>query len=244
MKCSDIAEFAPLYLTGELDPARTQVFSAHLGDCPACRQELREQTAFDERLRASLLAERVDSSRIDRQVRDAIHTRWRTWVFTAAAIAAVLLLTILGYRILFATRTPPVFAAAARDHRVEIVDRQPRKWFTDRASIDGLARREGLPGSAVSSFIPAGYRLAQGKLCMLNGRGFLHLVYVSDAGNFSLFLRRPDDAAPPGLHADSFAAEHVAGFQSSQLSALFVTDQSGDAALHLAESAAHAAPFL
>jgi anti-sigma factor RsiW len=245
MNCSDISALAPLYLSGDLDPACAGSFSAHLGNCPACKREMGQQTSFDKLLRASVLAEDIDSSSVDHRVRESIRAgrgTSRRWMFAAAGIAALTLLGIVGYRVVFSPRTQPVYAAAARDHRLEIVDRQPRKWFTDRASIEKLAERQGLAGSVVSAFAPAGYRLAQGKLCLLDGRVFLHLVYTgvsrSEAGNFSLFLRRPDDAIKARVRMETIAAEHVAGFQDGRLTALIVGDQPSDTVLNLAKSAA------
>lgn len=243
MNCSDISTFAPLYLTGELEPARAQIFSAHLDNCEVCRLELAQQTAIDQRLRAALRAEDIDISAIERRVREHIHRGQRTsrrWILAAAGVAAIFLLAIVSYRTMFSYPAKPVYAAAARDHRLEIVDRQPRKWSTGRASIERLAARQGLSSSAVAAFAPAGYHLAQGKLCRLEGRVFLHLVYKNEAGDFSLFLRRPDDTIASDIHTDTFAAEHVAGFQHGQLSALIVTEQSGDTVLRLATSAAAA----
>jgi len=246
MNCSDISKFAPLYLAGELDAARAQTFSAHLRNCPACKSELGQQTAFDELLRNSVLAEPVDSSSVDQRVRAAISAGQRTrrkWMFAAAGIAAALMLAIIGYRAMVLSRTKPVYAAAARDHRMEIVDRQPRKWFTDYPAIEKLAGREGLAGSVAANFALAGYRLAQGKLCLLDGRVFLHLVYKNDAGDFSLFLRRSNDgndgndAGVGGIQTNTFAAEHVAGFQHGPLRGLIVTEQPGDSALRLAKLA-------
>jgi anti-sigma factor RsiW len=240
MNCNDITAFAPLYLAGELDSARAGAFAEHLRSCSACGREIEQQTALDELLRTSILAEHVDGSSVDERVRASIRAGRRVsrrWMFTVAGVAAVLLLAALGYRMLVSSRTKPVDAAAARDHRMEIVDRQPRKWFTDDASIQGLAGRVGLPGAVVAAFAPAGYHLAQGKLCLLNGHVFLHLVYKDGSGNFSLFLRRSDDSTPVGAHTNTFAAEHVAGFQHDGLSALIVTEQPGDAVLYLAKYA-------
>jgi len=241
MNCSDISKFAPLYLAGELEAARAERFSAHLRNCPACKRELGQQTAYDELLRTSVLAEHIDSSGVDQRVRAGISAGGRTtshrWMFTAAAVAAALLLAIVGFRVTVSSRTKPLYAAAARDHRMEIVDRQPRKWLTDYASIGRLAGREGLSGSVAVDFAPAGYHLAQGKLCLLDGRVFLHLVYMNETGDFSLFLRRSDDAAIAGIQAETFSAEHVAGFQHGQLKALIVTEQAGDSVLRLAQFA-------
>jgi anti-sigma factor RsiW len=241
MNCSDITTLTPLYLAGELDSARADGFAAHLRGCPACRSELEQQTAFDEMLRASMAAESVDSSRVDRRVRASIsagHRTSRRRMIAAASFAAVLpLAAALGYWVMASSRAKPIDAAAARDHRMEIVDGQPRKWFTDDASIQGLTGRVGLPTSVVAAFTPLGYHLAQGKLCFLNGHVFLHLVYKGTSGNFSLFLRRSDDSASSGIRTNTFAAQHVAGFQHSALSALIVTEQPRDSALRLAKYA-------
>ena len=236
MNCTEVLDLAPLYLTGEVPAARAAQLAAHVKVCPACARELGRQEAFDSLLRESLLAEHFDSSGVESSVRQAIDgSVSRRWIFAFAGVAAALLLG-LGIRAVFSSRAVPVYAAAAQDHRLEIVDRQPRKWFTDRASIETLAGRQGVSGSAIDAIAPAGYHLAQGKLCRLDGEIFLHLVYVNDSQNFSVFLRPSDGVA--AMHTETQGAEHVAGFQDRQLSALIVTEQSGDAALRFARSAA------
>jgi len=250
MNCSDVLEVAPLYLTGELDSAHAKKFEAHLATCPACARELGQQQAVDRLLRASLLAEPVDSQRVERSVRQLVaHAdaprvlRNRVVaIFALAALAAVLLLAALGTRTAFWPRkqTQAVYAAAARDHQLEIVDKQPRKWLTDDASIQALARTEGVSFAAITAIAPSGYHLAQGKICRLDGHLFLHLVYVNALGNFSLFLRRTDGKATDrkSIYTETQGAEQVAGFQNHQLNALIVTGQSGDAALMFARGAA------
>jgi anti-sigma factor RsiW len=242
MNCSEISKFSPLYLAGELEAARADTFLAHLRVCHACKRELEQQTAYDELLRTTVLAEHIDTWSVDQRVQADIRAGRqysRRWIFAVAGIAAVLLLAV-GYRAIVSSRTKPIYAAAARDHRMEIVDRQPRKWSTDRPLIEALANRVGLSGSVVASFAPAGYHLAQGRLCLLDGRVFLHLVYAGDSNagsDFSLFLRRSDDAAAWGIYAGTFAAEHVAGFRHGSLSAVIVTEQPGDSVLRLAKFA-------
>jgi anti-sigma factor RsiW len=240
MNCSDISKLAPLYLSGELEPARAGVFAAHIVECAACGQEMAGQTALDQQLRTIILSEDIDSFPVDQRVRHRIVTGRRTSrrrLVAAIGIAAVLLIGIVGYRTISSSRTQQFDAAAARDHRLELVDLQPRKWFADFASIERLAEHQGLPAS-VAAFAPAGYRLAKGKLCLLDGRVFLHLVYTNDAGNFSLFLRRPADAFAAGNHTATFNSEQVAGFQHGQLTALIVSEESADEVARLAQSAA------
>jgi len=240
MNCSDISELAPLYLTGELEPARAEAFAGHVGECAPCRQEIAQQAAFDQQLRSNVLSEDIDSRSVDRRVRDRIVAGRRTSrrrLIAASGIAAVVLIGIVGYRTISASREKVFDSAAARDHRLELVDLQPRTWFADRLSIERLAERQGLPVS-VAAFAPAGYRLAKGKLCLLNGQVFLHLFYTNDAGNFSLFLRHPADAVAAGIHTATFNAEQVAGFEHDQLTALVVSEQPSDEVARLAKSAA------
>jgi hypothetical protein len=246
MKCSDLSKSVPLYLAGELQSGLSAELTAHLRSCAACRcafSEAADDVALDELVRASVFKDYVDHAAVDRRVRAGIHSEQRAprrLIAVAAGIAAVLAVTIAAWRITVSAHANPVYAAAARDYRLELIQKQPRKWFTDRDAIARLAGRVGLPSATVTAFAPAGYRLAEGKLCFLDGRVFLHLVYASEHGDFSLFLRRPDDGSigSGSIHADHFAAEQVAGFQHAQLSALLVTDQSALAALQLATSAA------
>ena len=197
-----------------------------MGACASCAWEIGQQKALDAVLRESVLAEAVDSSRVEHGVRLVIGepvglaSGWR-WGFALAGLAAVLLLSV------FLMRARPVYAAAARDHRLEIVELQPRKWSTDRGAIAVLARRQGVSIRPSSSLALVGFHLAQGKLCFLDGKIFLHLVYANEAGSVSVFLRPADRVEP--VHAETHGAEHVAGFQDRNLTALFVTEQSGDA---------------
>ena len=241
MNCDQISELAPLYLTKELDDEREAAFTAHLRGCPQCRQELAEQTAFDERLRAGVLAEPVDAAPLESRVRDAIHRdrpNWRIRARVAAVVAAALLIAAVAYREMIPAQPDPLDAAAALDHHMEIVDRQPRPWLTDRAAIEELAVQQGLQSSVLSALAPAGYHVTQGKLCFLNGHIFLHLVFENESGNASLFLRRLETPATSDIHTDNLAADYVAGFQHGRLTAIVVTDQPGQTVLNLARSAA------
>lgn len=235
MNCTQILELAPLYLSGELDPPRGEQFSQHLRICPACAHKIDEQRAFDSLFRESVLAEPVDSGRVEKRVWELIAGKSRRRM-VAAGIAAVLLAGVIATRIALKPVSTPVYAAAARDHRVEIVDAQPRKWLTERNSISALAGGQGVSLSRLDAIAPSGYRLERARLCFLNGKIFLHVVYAGKAGNLSVYLRRGDSVQQ--VRAEKQGAEHVAGFQNHQLIALVVTEQSGDAAERFARSAA------
>jgi anti-sigma factor RsiW len=231
---------SPLYLTGELDRARTEELARHLRGCPACASDL----GVDKLMRETVLSERVDSAPLERRVHQLIAQESRRvmqrWMFAAAGVAALALIAALGYRAIF--KTTPVYAAAARDHHLEIVDHQPRKWFTDRSAIEDLAGKQGFSKLTIAGIAPAGYRLAQAKLCRLDGVVFLHLVYAGETTIFSVFLRQLNPAGGAEtsrpIRTGAAGAEYIAGFEDARLSALVVTEESEAAAMRFAKLAA------
>ncbi|HTA46595.1 MAG TPA: zf-HC2 domain-containing protein [Bryobacteraceae bacterium] len=236
MNCTEVLELAPLYLSGELELARGEQFCEHLRVCPSCAHKMEEQKTFDSLFRESVLADSVDSTSLERRVWHAIAGESRRRWLALAGVAATLFLGALAIRTAMVPQTTPIFAAAARDHHIEIVDGQARKWLTDRNQIGALAGGQGVSLSMLDAIAPTGYHLQRSRLCFLNGKIFLHLVYVNGSGNLSVFLRRGDGLQK--IRMEDQGAEHVAGFQGHQLMALVVTEQPGDAAERFARSAA------
>jgi anti-sigma factor RsiW len=240
LNCNDIAELTPLHITGELDGPRAAAFTAHLEDCPSCAREIRHQAELDARLRQAMFADEVSTSAVDSRVRQHISAERRTKttrrILAAAGVAAMLLIGAFGLRLWPARDSSRVCADAARDHRNEIVLRQPRTWIRDQSRIQALAARVNLPASAIPTSAAAGYHLERGKLCRLDGRVFLHLVYSNGAEEFSFFVRRHDHPASHGVYTSAADQEHVALVESGNLMAMVVTDQAGDTALNLARS--------
>lgn len=260
MTCKEAAELAPLYLSAELDRPRAAHVDAHLKSCPDCMREFERQAQMDARLREEVLAEPLDATNFERRVRERLAGEAgmnagpvpmrRRWALAAAVAAAVLLITGLGYRILLGSHVPRVYADAAFDHKLEVTDHGPRKWLTDPAQIAALAERRGIAGSAPSALSTNGYQLERGKLCFLDGRVFLHLVYSSGSGEFSVYLRQRGNESLPGrihetengrsLRELNPGSAHVASFQTDNLTVVVVTDQPGQAALQMARFAASA----
>jgi len=257
VNCNDLGRLAPLYITGELDEWQAAEFDEHLRSCPACLRELELQSRLDARLREVVLAEESNAARVDSRVRQLIAAeserqippqhapRSRRWASAAIAIAAAaIVLAAVGYRTLVGTSVARVYADAAWDHGVEVVDRQPRPWLTDPAQIAELAEKQGISPSAVTALDSGGYRLERGKLCFLDHRIFLHLVYSDDVREFSVYLRPRDAKALTAsvreisngepLCTSDLGNEHVASVETPQLTALVVTNQSSDAALNFA----------
>jgi anti-sigma factor RsiW len=256
MHCSDISELAPLYVAGELDSTRAAEFDAHLKTCPVCMRELEAQARLDARLREVLLAEHVDVSGVNRRIREMIaadtsgglvpkpQLRSGSWVTAVMGVAAALLVLAAGY-LLIPVHVARVYADAAFDHRLEVVEHGPRPWLTDSAKIAALAQQQGI-SDPVPLVLASGYHLERAKICLLDGRLFLHAVYSDGTREFSLYLRPRDGEPMTGtirgvadlrlLRVCDAGGEHLSSFQTSRLTALVATDQSAGTAVHLARA--------
>lgn len=247
MNCGEINQLAAPYLSGELDPARRAACAAHLNGCRACAADIEQQREIDARLRAGVLAEDLDCRILEQKVRSRIASDLAPWarvLLLASGLAAVLMLGGLVYRT--AARPARVYQEAALDHRREIVERQSRPWLTQPASLQAVARSLGLPPDSVLALGHGAYRLEKGKICRLDGRLFLHLVYTDGSQEFSVYLREGEhlSAAPretangKPLFLIASGADYLAALESGPVTALFVGRPSAEAALSLARSAA------
>lgn len=263
MNCSEAMDVLPAYLTGELEPANAQALEAHLQDCTACARETEQQKSLDLRLQAAVQSENTDVTGILLRVKQHILAEAaaqvqsgsrallpRRWIGVALGAAAAVLVAVLAYNVLLGQRTARVYADAAEDHRDEVTLAQPRHWRTDLAEIQSLAEKRGVPATAVDALNGSGYRLERGRICQLETHLYLHLVVTDGTREYSLFLRSTDGSSLPGstreivngraVHAAHDASEQVAGFESKQLLAIVVTENSLEAAMRLARAAANA----
>ncbi len=260
MNCSDITELAPLYVAGDLDAEGAAEFDAHLKTCPACMAELETQARLDARFREALLAEEVDVERVNRRIRELIaagspgnvvsqlRPKPGRLMTAAMGIAAAFLLVAAGY-LLMPVHVARVYADAATDHQLEVVQHRPRPWTTDRAQIAALAEQQGIQVSLPLE-LASNFHLERAKVCPLDGRLYLHLVYSDGAREFSLFLRPRDGQHLTGairgfangrfLRDSSAGSEHVSSFETTHLTAMVATDEPSDAALLFAKAASAA----
>ncbi len=186
---------------------------------------------LDQCVRAGILGEEIDTSRVAAVVRNQIQTPRRHvpgWAVAAAALVAMTSASALSYRMYVRERvTPALCIAAAQDHEREIVKGEPRPWLLDLASIESLATKQGVPASAIAALGTTGYRLERGRLCFLRKQVYLHLVYTKDGGEFSVYLRpRGSEAFGNSVHEVEMGADDTAYFGSRQLTAVFVSHHS------------------
>src|SRR5437588_6500056 len=100
----------------------------------------------------------------------------RQWMAIAAGLIAAMLVVGFSYRSL--TATERTCQDAVLDHRHEVVDGQVRRWLADASAIGKLAARQGIDAATIARLQSGGLHLDQGKLCRLDGRVYLHLVFT------------------------------------------------------------------
>jgi anti-sigma factor RsiW len=231
MNCRDIEEFAPLYLSGELEENQRGLFRAHLAECRNCATEMDRQIALDTNLRQSA-EELPDATAIQRSIRGRIG-RERAWRFAAVA-AVALFAAALGSWALRPASPGRLYADAALDHRLEVVEHQPRHWRTDPAEIEKLAARFNLPD--VAALAPQGYRLEHAKMCGIDGKAALHLVFTNGRQDFSVYIRTRN-GGDKILREVNVGAEHLAAFQTDRLEAVVATAESSEECRQFAQFA-------
>ena len=260
MNCREIAELMPLYLSGDLDEARAAEFTGHLSACPDCAQTAKREQDCDARLREIVLSDSADANPVIRRVRERIageslasivrhpvSRSTRRFAVILIGAAAAFALVLLGYHGLLGPQVPRVYAAAVQDHRLEVVEHQPRRWLTDPLEILELARRQGIALPSIAALAPRGFQLDRAKICFLSGEAFLHLVYSNGSQEFSVYLRHQSFGQLPGLARISAGGSgfyecaldsgHVVSFQKASVAVVVVSGRSAAAATAFAHTA-------
>ncbi len=226
MNCGDINELSPLWHSGELDAESRKSFSAHIAACSDCASDLLIQASCDARLREAIAAEPADTQAIEAGVmRRIARERIRRWLWPGVAAAAAILATVL---VLNRPRplpvNPAIFADAARDHTAEVIKQTPRRWRTDPVEIASLETAQGIPDSDVKALLATGYLLERAKPCRLAGTPYLHLVYVKDGREFSVFLKARGNQAAFDDASSTTGNLQLASFTGANVQAVIVTD--------------------
>ena len=223
--CSDIRMRAPLYLSGEMSAEEQHAFAAHLAKCSSCAARIEADRKLDASLRSSLSGFEPDTGRLVQTFRSNISAdRRRQHQAWAGAIAAILVL-VAGAALTWSrwTNPPQWYSDAALDHRMEVIDGQPRHWRSTDTELAGLAALNGLQLEQMKALATAGYRLDRAKICGIHGRRMLHLVFSNGARSYSIYISpRLGDAETARTLRQG--AEQMAGFETSHFRGLVVSD--------------------
>lgn len=227
MNCGDINELSPLWHSGELDADRQKDFDAHVSACTECASEMREQWSGDVRLREAIAAEPADTADLEQGVmRRIARERFRRWLAPGAAAlaaAAAIVAIVLARAPKPAPINPAIFADAARDHTVEVINQSPRRWRTDATEVAALESAQGIAGSDVKALEATGYHLERAKVCRLGGTPYMHLVYSKDGREFSVYMKVRGDQPLPDAESTSGNLQ-LASFANGRVQAVIVSD--------------------
>lgn len=162
----------------------------------------------------------------------------------AASLTVIVLVALLAARSGLAPAR--VYQDAADDYRREVLGHEQVPWVLGETKLSGLAELEGVPVDTARALVGVGYHMEKGRVCRLDGRAFLHLVYTDGTHEYSVFLRRFETEPLPGasqgavngktLYEAKIGGQELASFRSGAFTVLVVApDQT---ALALARSAA------
>lgn len=225
MNCNQIRVASLLWLSGELEAKEKRAFDRHVADCRECERFLEEQASLDATILSACgepVAE-ADTAGVERRVMQRIAwERHRREAFALAAAALVALALLAGYRSHSRAATERVFVDAARDHRVEVVEKQPRRWRTELPDVTRLGANFGLTGEKAMELAPEGYRFSRARICGLEGRPALHLVFTDGVHDVSLYLRRGGghgEVQAAAVGEEQLAALRTSGYETVAVSA-------------------------
>ena len=251
MNCQQVTELKSAYLCGELEGGDLRDLEAHLLRCHDCADMVAEERDVDECIRAAMLRQPPDTKALQGRVLGAIRREKRRNVLIAGAlIAAMLLLSVLSRSLWSTWRDSRLCEDAVRDHIAEIVRQGPRHWRFVGSEMESLAMRQGIQPSLLEALGSGKYRLDRAKLCRLDGRVFLHLVYRSNQDLVSVYLENSNEfgVAPHVANVSSGhqvtqsqrRGEYVASLSVKGITAIVVSNTSEQAAMSVASLAANA----
>src|SRR6266404_920373 len=185
MDCSDMEGKALLFFAHELDAKQSAEFLLHIDSCVQCKKMIGPQQELDILVRQTILDERLDTSSLEQQILSKIEKlqlqqrplRFSRMIQLAAAAAIAAFALGLGFFFSTTSNELRLYADASTDHHVEVVENARREWTFQPELISQLGRQAtGAPISKVPLSLQ-GYVLTRGKICFLQNRRYLHLVY-------------------------------------------------------------------
>ena len=216
MNCSEFEQWTGPYLSGEVEGPLRAELADHRHGCPACARLVERCTEIDDRVRMAVLEDEVDPSAVVAGARNAIEGRSRRlrWM----GIAAGLVFALGG--LAFWTQSRKIsdeLAAAARDHRVEVVGNSPRRWREAASEVRQLLSQYNVDTAEVNTLVPAGFVLQKAKQCGIDGERALHMVFSDGTRALSVYVRSPGtqgrsgEAEVDGVAVAAFHSGKVAG---------------------------------
>jgi anti-sigma factor RsiW len=209
--CERARDLLGLYADNELEALPTSQMAVHLEQCVQCRREL-EVIQSQKRLLASAIKNsRYDTNALRASIEAATIRRHSFLLFNlnvlgvpawSVAISLILLIglgSIYLYRRFEAAQPNALYRAAANDHRSGSAASDASDWVQSDSAIAEKANAILNAKMRLPHSFGRDYTLARARLCQLNGKSFLHLVYETPYGSTaSLFICPHTGALPSG----------------------------------------------
>jgi anti-sigma factor RsiW len=222
MECRNVRSLADAYLEDELLVETNQALLAHLGQCPACRADLKARQALRATLKRAFEADgRLEptaefATSLRNRLRAAaqpaastLSVRRMIWLAVAATLVIAAALAVEWTRNSpsssprSATNEIPeavlrLSESAAGDHRdCALLHRSPEApvALEQAAAYDGALRGLEAAVSVNPGSLPAPLKLLAAHACLWRGRRFGHLVFSYKGRIASLLITTPADSA-------------------------------------------------
>jgi hypothetical protein len=201
MNCSDLESKLLLFFANALDAEQSAEFLLHVDSCAQCKKTIRPEQELNSLLRQTILDEKLDTSSLEEQILTKIENvqlqqqRLQFSRVMGLGAAAAILFIVVGLVFFFSVTAKELrlYADASTDHHLEVVENARREWTFQPELISQLGRQAtGAPITKVPVSLQ-GYVLTRGKICYLQNRRYLHLVYKNNQNEISVFITRSDD---------------------------------------------------
>ena len=220
--CKTTIPLIGLYADNELESLATSKVSEHLERCALCRRELeilqtqkrllvegiKSAHYNTSELRASIEAATVRAAPF--RFWSAHISRAKAWTISAA-VMLVVFMSLYFYQFGGNVRANSLYEAAARDHALCSKASEAADWAQSAPAIAETAKSFLKVEMSLPRTVGTDYVLVRARLCQLNGKSFLHLVYETPDGRIvSLFICPNTNAIPAGertLNVDSNRVE-------------------------------------
>ena len=209
--CERTRDLLGLYADNELEGLPTSQIAAHLEQCARCHREL-EIIQSQKRLLASAIKNSSYDTTLLRASIEAATIRRRSfplsnvnllsvpaWSLAVSLILLIGLGSIYFYRRFETAQPNSLYLAAANDHRTRSAASDAADWVQSESAITEKASAFLKMNMRLPRSIGSDYSLARARLCQLNGKSFLHVVYEApDGSTASLFICPHGGALPSG----------------------------------------------
>src|SRR5260370_38424688 len=229
--CERTREVLGPYTDNELEGLPTSQMATHLEQCARCRREL-EIIQSQKRLLASAIKNSSYDSTTLRASIEAATIRRHSFLLSNANLLgvpawslAVSLILLMGlgsiylYRRFETAQPNSIYLAAANDHRTGSAASDAADWVQSDSAIAEKANAIWNARRLLPHSFGKDYSLARARLCQLNGKSFLHLVYEApDGSTASLFICPHKGALPYGQRTMTLDSRTLELTRTSDLS--------------------------